>query len=138
MKNTLLLLLSLCSVWMFPAAGNADSPSFQGATLTFVTPKDGETVPETFEVVFGLTGLPAGDKARESIRHHLLIDLDSLVNFSSPLPANHHIRHLNNGETQTWLTLPKGKHTLQLLLGDHRHIPHPKPVLSEKITITVR
>ncbi|MFT5811102.1 MAG: hypothetical protein ACI9KM_001866, partial [Rubritalea sp.] len=28
-------------------------------------------------------------------------------------------------------------HTLQLLLGNFAHIPHDKPVLSEKITITV-
>ncbi|MDO6425304.1 DUF4399 domain-containing protein, partial [Saccharophagus degradans] len=31
-----------------------------------------------------------------------------------------------------------GEHTLQLLLGDHFHNPHDKPVLSEKITSTVK
>jgi hypothetical protein len=31
-----------------------------------------------------------------------------------------------------------GSHTLQLLLGDMNHIPHDPPILSEKITITVK
>jgi hypothetical protein len=35
------------------------------------------------------------------------------------------------------LTLPLGKNTLQLILGDHFHIPHNPPVISEKITIEV-
>ena len=30
-----------------------------------------------------------------------------------------------------------GQHTLQLLLGDHLHIPHDPPVTSDVITITV-
>jgi hypothetical protein len=35
------------------------------------------------------------------------------------------------------LTLPPGKHTLQLLLGNNSHVPHDPLPLSEKITITV-
>jgi hypothetical protein len=35
------------------------------------------------------------------------------------------------------VTLPPGKHTLQLVLGDHNHVPHNPPVISKKITITV-
>lgn len=34
--------------------------------------------------------------------------------------------------------LPPGTHTLQLLLGDKDHIPHAPPIMSKKITITVR
>ena len=36
------------------------------------------------------------------------------------------------------ITLPKGEHTLQLVLGDWSHIPHAPPVMSKPITITVR
>lgn len=32
---------------------------------------------------------------------------------------------------------PAGEHTLQLVLGNHLHIPHKKPVVSEKITVVV-
>ncbi|HSM68757.1 MAG TPA: DUF4399 domain-containing protein, partial [Xanthomonadales bacterium] len=34
--------------------------------------------------------------------------------------------------------LEPGTHTLQLLLGNHAHIPHDPPVVSKKITIEVR
>jgi hypothetical protein len=33
--------------------------------------------------------------------------------------------------------LPSGTHTLSLLLGDHRHIPHEPPVASTPITVTI-
>jgi hypothetical protein len=36
------------------------------------------------------------------------------------------------------VTLPKGEHTLQLVLGDWTHIPHVQPVMSDVITVTVR
>jgi hypothetical protein len=36
------------------------------------------------------------------------------------------------------LKLPPGKHTLQLVLGDFRHVPHDPPVVSKQIRITVR
>jgi hypothetical protein len=42
------------------------------------------------------------------------------------------------GQTETTVTLPPGKHTLQLVLGDHQHIPHNPMVASEVITITVK
>jgi hypothetical protein len=53
-----------------------------------------------------------------------------------PLGAN--VTLFGAGKTQTTLTLTPGEHTLQLMLGDHMHMPHSPAVLSEKITITVR
>ena len=53
------------------------------------------------------------------------------------LPATDAIRHFGKGQTETTLTLPPGKHTLQLVLGDHLHIPFNPVVASPKITITV-
>jgi hypothetical protein len=41
-------------------------------------------------------------------------------------------------QTETTVELAPGSHTLQLLLGDMNHIPHNPPILSEKITITVK
>ena len=54
-----------------------------------------------------------------------------------PIPADKNHLHFGKGQTETQLELPKGKHTLQLLLGNHLHIPHDKPLISEKIEITV-
>jgi hypothetical protein len=36
------------------------------------------------------------------------------------------------------VTLPPGKHTLQLLMGDENHIPHNPPVYSKKITVIAK
>ena len=47
------------------------------------------------------------------------------------------IIHFGKGQTETTLTLPPGKHTLQLLLGDYLHVPTAEPLASKKITITV-
>ncbi len=36
------------------------------------------------------------------------------------------------------MTLPPGKHTLQLVLGDHLHIPLNPVMASQKVTVTVK
>ncbi len=112
----------------------------EGAKVYFIEPADGATVPATFTVKFGLTGMgvaPAGTDREHTGHHHILINLETLPDLSKPLPANENIKHFGGGQTETVLTLEPGQHTLQLLLGDHNHIPHDKPVISEKITITV-
>ena len=48
----------------------------------------------------------------------------------------HHL-HFGKGQTEAVVTLPKGSHTLQLVLGDWSHIPHKQPVMSERITVNV-
>jgi len=35
------------------------------------------------------------------------------------------------------ITLPPGRHSLRMLLGDYRHVPHDPPLVSEPLTITV-
>ncbi|MFZ5595265.1 MAG: DUF4399 domain-containing protein [Pseudomonadota bacterium] len=37
---------------------------------------------------------------------------------------------IGNGQTEATLPLAPGRHTLQLLLGDGNHIPHPPAVAS--------
>ena len=46
--------------------------------------------------------------------------------------------HLGGGQTEVEITLPAGRHRLQLLLGDYLHVPHNPPVMSKPITITVK
>jgi hypothetical protein len=53
------------------------------------------------------------------------------------IPADAQHRHFGGGQTEVVLELPPGRHTLQLVLGDHNHIPHAPPLHSERITITV-
>lgn len=113
----------------------------EGAAVYFLTPKDGESVSSPFTVRFGLKGMgiaPAGVQHPNTGHHHLLVNLDKLPDFNAALPVTDNIRHFGAGQTEAELTLPPGKHTLQLVLGDHLHIPHEKPVVSPKITITVK
>lgn len=147
MKNTFLL-SSLAVVLMtgFLAAQAPTMPktkSPEGAKAYIISPKNGATVTSPFTVEFGLKGMgvaPAGVTNANTGHHHLLIDVDKMPDLNAPLPTNDpdHIKHFGGGQTETELTLPAGKHTLQLIEGDAIHMPHDKPVTSEKITITVK
>lgn len=111
----------------------------EGAVAYIISPEDGAVVGETFTVKFGLKGMgvaPAGvDKAKTG-HHHLLIDMDKMPDLDKPLGKD--VKHFGGGQTEVELTLAKGKHTLQLILGDKLHIPHNPPVMSKKITIEVK
>lgn len=118
----------------------AREPSPAGAEVYIVSPKDGAKVKGPVTVVFGLKGMgiaPAGIKFDNTGHHHLLVDTDSPADLSLPLPADAHNIHFGKGQTETTLTLPPGKHTLQLLLADSLHTPHDPAVISKKITIVV-
>jgi hypothetical protein len=111
------------------------------ATVYFQTPKDGETVSSPFTVRFGLKGIgiaPAGVNQPNTGHHHLLVDVATPPDFNAALPVTDNVKHFGGGQTETELTLPPGKHTLQLVLGDALHIPHDKPIVSQKIAITVK
>lgn len=55
-----------------------------------------------------------------------------------PLPSDERHRHFGGGQTEVILDLPKGKHSLQLVLGDKDHIPFSPALISDKITVTVK
>ena len=139
-KFIFLLIISICSS-ATTFANELISESTEGAKLYFILPVDGQIVSGEFKVQFGLSGMgvaPAGIKVKDTGHHHLLINTDvSTIDFTGSLPATDQIRHFGGGQTETVLKLPKGKHTLQLLLGNYVHIPHKKPVISDQITITV-
>ncbi|UKJ74382.1 DUF4399 domain-containing protein [Azospirillum brasilense] len=103
-------------------------------------PNDGEVVRGRFKVWFGLRNFgvaPAGVRKDNTGHHHLLVDAE-LPPMDEPIPNNRNYIHFGKGQTETYLELPPGRHTLQLLMGDAEHIPHDPPILSKKITITVR
>ena len=103
-------------------------------------PNDGETVKSPFKVWFGLRGMgvaPAGVDKPNTGHHHPIVDAD-LPPTDQPIPNNKNYLHFGGGQTETTLDLPPGKHTLQLLLGDDKHVPFNPPVMSKKNTITVK
>jgi hypothetical protein len=121
---------------------SAQTPSPAGAKVYFINLKDGAEVDSPFLVQFGLSGMgvaPAGVEKPNTGHHHLLIDTTMTPEqMKEPMPADDNHKHFGGGQTEAMVTLPPGKHTLQLLLGDWTHIPHVPPVMSEPITITVR
>lgn len=121
-----------------PALTRSAAPA--GASAYIISPADGATVTSPVRVVFGLRGMgvvPAGIERAEAGHHHLLVDTDPPP-FDAPIPADTQHVHFGAGQTETELELAPGTHTLRLLLGDHLHIPHDPPVMSEPITIQVQ
>ena len=113
--------------------------SADGASVFFIMPADGVTVSNPISIEFGIAGMDvvkAGNNQPHSGHHHLLIDT-GLPDLGLPVPADEHHVHFGDGSTSTEITLPPGDHTLQMLLGDHLHIPHNPPLVSEQITISV-
>jgi hypothetical protein len=91
-------------------------------------------------VQFGLKGMgvaPAGVDKENTGHHHLIVDGDPELT-DKPIAKDATHIHFGSGQTEVQLELSPGKHTLQLVLGDKAHIPHNPPVVSKKITITVK
>jgi len=115
------------------------TPAPEGAKAYFISPSDGARVANPVTVRFGASGIgiaPAGVEHDNTGHHHLLVDT-GLPNLSSPIPSDDNHLHFGGGQTETTIELAPGEHTLQLLMGDARHVPHAPPVASEPITITV-
>ncbi|KVT60151.1 ATPase [Burkholderia ubonensis] len=121
------------------AAGRTPSPP--GAEAYIIWPSDGATITGgKFWVRMGLRNMgicPKGIERPNVGHHHLLIDAD-LPPLDQPIPSDRNHLHYGAGQTEARIELPPGKHTLQLLMGDHDHVPHDPPVYSKKITITVK
>ena len=123
-----------------PAASLPRTPAPSGASAYIIEPTDGAVVSNPVRVVFGLKGIgvvPAGIERADAGHHHLLIDTE-LPPLGLPIPANENHVHFGGGQTETTVTLAPGRHRLQLLLGDHLHVPHDPPVMSEVVTIEVQ
>ena len=111
------------------------------AEVYFISPADGAVIEGPVLVQFGLRDMgvtAAGFDVPNSGHHHLLVDMAELPDLTLPLPKTEQLLHFGGGQTETVLHLSPGKHTLQLIVGNHLHIPHSPPVMSEKITIEVR
>lgn len=105
-----------------------------------IWPADGQVIPGgAFWVRMGLSNAgiaPAGVDVPNTGHHHLLIDTEPPP-LDQPIPNDRKHLHFGAGQTEARLELPPGRHTLQLLFGDSRHIPQDPPMFSRKITIIV-
>ncbi|WP_417680670.1 DUF4399 domain-containing protein [Roseibium sp.] len=139
-----LFAIAALAAFLAPVSVQAgETPAPEGAKVYFINLKDGDTVANPVKIQFGLSGMgvaPAGVEDKKNTgHHHLLIDttLEGEA-LNEPIPSDDQHRHFGGGQTETSVELPAGPHTLQLVLGDWSHIPHNPPVMSERITITVK
>ncbi len=145
-RIALVALTALCgSVGVAERAGAAEpagiprTPRPEGARVYFISPKAGEKLKSPVVVRFGLEQMgvaPAGVAHAHTGHHHLIVDAE-LPPAALPVPKSEHYLHFGGGQTEIRLELAPGPHTLQLMLGDHNHVPHDPPVVSERITIEV-
>ena len=115
------------------------TPSPTNASVYFISPNNEESLHGKVNVKFGLKNFgvaPAGIQIQNTGHHHLIIDAE-LPPFNMPIPADKNHVHFGKGQTEVELELSKGEHTLQLLLGDFRHIPHDPPIYSKRIKIFI-
>ena len=115
------------------------TPAPENAVLYFIAPTDGDEVTNPVNIVFGLSGAgvaPAGIVFPDTGHHHMLVDT-GMPPEDIPIPEDANHLHFGLGQSEAMVELPPGEHALQLLLGDHLHIPHDPPVASEVITVTV-
>jgi Domain of unknown function (DUF4399) len=125
------------------ASDTGQSAAPAGARVYIINLKNGDTVTSPFKVQFGLTSnmgvAPAGIDKENVGHHHLLIDTTlTPEEMTQPVVSDEKHMHFGKGQTETTVTLPPGKHTLQLVLANWTHIPFNPPVQSEVITITVK
>lgn len=133
---TALLAFSSLNIQIAQAADEVATPR-----AAIISPADQAVVSSPVTVKFGLENMaisPAGVPHENSGHHHLLIDTPLPADMTMPIPSDAKHLHFGKGQTETTIELPPGQHTLQLLVGDYLHRPHAQPVISEKITITVK
>jgi hypothetical protein len=123
------------------AACAQGKPAGKDAVLYFVWPQNGASIKGGFWCRFGLRNMGvthAGDSFQNSGHHHLLVDVSEPLEPNEPIAQDKSHLHFGAGQTEARIELPPGKHTLQLVLGDANHYPFSPPVVSEKITVTIR
>ena len=109
--------------------------------IYIISPKNGDEITSPVRVIFGLKDMgvaPAGTIKKNTGHHHLLVNLNELPDLKLPLPSNENLIHFGSGQTETDIKLKKGLNTLQLILGNHMHVPHQPPLISKKIKVTVK
>jgi Domain of unknown function (DUF4399) len=116
------------------------TPAPSDARVYFVNMQDGATLSQKPTIRFGLVGMgvaPAGIDKPNTGHHHVLID-SPVPPLDQPIPNDFNHLHFGAGQTEATITLPSGKHTLQLLLGDANHVPHNPPIMSKPVTVYVK
>lgn len=138
---TILFLMAYTAIAsLAPPSYAGPTPAPKDAAVYIIWPQNGAVIHGgKFWLRMGLRNMgvaPKGVKMDNVGHHHLLVDTE-LPPEDQQIPSDRNHLHFGAGETEARIELPPGKHTLQLLLGDHDHVPHNPPIYSKKITVTV-
>lgn len=110
----------------------------QAQSVDFIEPKEGDTVPTTFTVKFGVTGMriaPAGDMTEGTGHHHLLIDARD-IDAGVVIPNDNQHKHFGKGQTESQVFLQPGRYRLTLQFADGAHRSYGER-MRKSINITV-
>ena len=120
------------------ARGRADE------TPVILAPADGANVSSPVTIVVSPSAgkvtkaMQGGSMNMEAGRHlHLLVD-SPLPKPGSTIPMDARHIHLMHGEPKVNVSLPPGRHTLQLLLGAPGHVVPAHPLVSQIVAIDVK
>lgn len=120
--------------------GNSWSHSVPIKASTFiVSPKNGAQVSSPFQVKFAIKHFkiaPIGENIHKAGHYHLLIDQTGPLSLDAPIPSDQQHLDFAQGETEALISLPPGRHTLQLVVGDEEHEPFEE-LMSMPINIIV-
>lgn len=126
-----------------PSPSTAEvAPAQTSARAFFVNLKNNQEITSPFTVKFGIEGMkiaPAPQSKPGTGHFHLLIDTElTEAQQKMPIPTDSQHLHFGGGQSEVNLTLPRGKHTLRIVMGDGGHKLHTPPVMSEVITVNVK
>ncbi len=109
--------------------------------ISFVAPKNGETVQSPFKVKMKAEGIklrPAGENADETTsgHHHLIVNMGAIPK-GQPIPADEKHIHYGKAQTEAEVKLAPGKYKLTLQFADGAHRSYG-PDFAETIEVTVK
>ncbi len=140
-SRRLVLAAFVSPLFGLPSVAQAQAAPAPPAPEIFLrTPANGATVAPTFDVVFGLRNYgvaPAGVNINGTGHFHVLINVEAPAP-GVVIPSDSLNRHFGSGVIETKLTLPPGRHTLRVVLGDHEHKVIRPELVSAPVTVTVR
>lgn len=115
----------------------AASPEEAEASVSFTSPKDGDTVPNPVKVAMeaeGFTIEPAASGVNQGAGHlHIMVDTECVAE-GEVIPNDETHKHYGMAQTEAELTLEPGDHDLCLQAADGAHVALP---ITNEISITV-
>ena len=140
MHRFIAALAILTGLMVAGSAAQAQTPAPPDARAYIIWPKDGQVINGgKLWLRMGARNVgiaPAGIEKANTGHHHLIINTE-LPPLDEEIPNDPNHLHFGAGQSEVRLEFPPGEHTLQLLMGDAKHIPHNPPLMSERITIIV-